>query len=104
MLKNILICASIIAAIFASIGGGWAAWSMKADVVTVEELTIVVEQVAMRIDKKIINDQIFALEQRIFDIQMLYKKQGLPLPPEEEKRIMEIRFNIDLLKTKLKGV
>lgn len=101
-LKRIVTCLSIVGASFVIVGGLWTAWNMKADASEVK-------LIAMRLEQKITNDTITAayrdisdIQQRIWETKMYAKKLGIPLTPEEEKRIMEWEEDINMITVKIK--
>ncbi|RLA02581.1 MAG: hypothetical protein DRQ42_00125 [Gammaproteobacteria bacterium] len=96
MTNKVSVWIGIIVAFFTIIGGLYAYDLRKAD-------KAYVDLVAMRIDQKILNDQIFALERQIFDIRMNAQKLRIPLTPTDKRFIMQIEHQIRVLRQQLKG-
>jgi hypothetical protein len=59
--------------------------------------------VAMRLDQKIIQDNIRNLQQQIWDLELYYKKIGKPIPPHIELQIRQMKSEIDRLRQLLKS-
>jgi hypothetical protein len=59
--------------------------------------------VAMRLDQKIIQDNIRSLQQQIWDLELYYKKIGKPIPPHIELQIRQMKSEIDRLRQLLKS-
>jgi len=95
MIKKISTVVGIIVALFVILGGAWKYDQMKADA---SELQLV----AARLDQKIVNDNIRAVQQRIWDMEMYYKKMGQLIPPEVEQQIVQMKYDIEVMKQQLK--
>lgn len=57
--------------------------------------------VAMRLDQKIISDNIRSLQQQIWDLELYYQKMGKPIPPHIQRQIKQMREQIRELKQKI---
>lgn len=117
MTKRIQMWLGIIVAVFVIIGGLWRYDQYKADASEVQavneqillkadstELQAANEQILLvsaRLNQKIINDNIRAIQQRIWDMQMYYQKQNQPIPPEVQQQIRKMEYDIQQLKRQL---
>jgi hypothetical protein len=61
-----------------------------------------VEQLSVRLEQKIIQDQMFAIQERIWKLEDRYKRPGMVCPPEIENEIRNLRQDLKMLELRLK--